>query len=1512
MTLDIMLLEERIVLDGAAVDTVAEQIIETQETNEIPDHAEYIHAGAQDANPVEASVSQTETETQGAPRLEVVVIDSAVEDKQAILNSVSDDMTVIVLESGQGLSRVSDLLADMTDIDALHIISHGESNQITLGGEVIASGNLGDHANELLSWQDAFSADADILLYGCNVADSTEADEFLGRIAALTGADVSASDDPTGAENLGGDWELEVKSGSVETDEIVVADYDGTLDTPAMSGTDTTLTAFKGQATAVDPGLTINGSGNITNATVALNNYKAGDSLSFTSMHGIAGNFNTTTGVLTLSGTATAENWQELLRTVVFSTSSNDLATNRAATFTLGNMISMEVNGKTHYYELVTSTATVADALSDAESRNYFGLQGYLATVTSVAENNLLGSMFEGMAWIAATDDPNQGVGASEGNFYWFSGPEKGEQFWSGGAPSLGGVSFGGMYANWVGDEPNHMGPENHTVFVCADPGFTRGWYDVPGSQSKQYIVEYGGMPGEQELNLSHSRTIDVITNTAPSTGTNTGLTVQEDASSTTITASMLATTDTEHGASEVTYTITDAPDKGTLKLNGADIGQNSTFTQADIANNRLSFTPAANAEGSDSFAFTVADSLGASSGPTTFNLTITPDNDAVTTTTPGNLNQTHGYNEGDASVALGDIEVADPDTGEQITATMTLADTSTGALTANDGASYTAGTGVWTITGTVAEVNTALANVAFNPVADNDSDTTISINITDGESAALTGTINLNVTSSNDAPTATNTTQTKTYNEGDTSVALDDIEVADPDTGEQITATLTLADTSTGALTANNGATYTAGTGVWTITGTVAEVNAALAAVSFTPATDNDTNTTISVNIKDGLEDGATAKTGTITLNVTGSNDAPTVTNTTQTKTYNEGDTSVALDDIQVADPDTGEQITATLTLADTSTGALTANDGATYTAGTGVWTITGTVANVNTALANVAFNPVADNDSDTTISINITDGESAAKTGTITLNVTSSNDAPTATNTTQTKTYNEGDASVALDNIEVTDPDTGEQITATLTLADTSTGSLTATSGNGENYTAETGVWTITGTVAEVNAALAAVSFTPATDNDTNTTISVNIKDGLEDGATAKTGTITLNVTGSNDAPTVTNTTQTKTYNEGDTSVALDDIEVADLDTDEQITATLTLADTSTGSLTATSGNGENYTAETGVWTITGTVAEVNAALAAVSFTPATNNDTNTTISVNIKDGLEDGATPKTGTITLNVTGSNDAPTVTNTTQTKTYNEGDTSVALDDIEVADLDTDEQITATLTLADTSTGALTANDGATYTTGTGVWTITGTVAEVNAALAAVSFTPVSTNKSDTTIEINIADGGENGVAAKTGTIILDCIPAPTPTNPDNSATNTSGNETNPPITDQGKAEQQIKPDSPSGENGPTGANPPESEFNTNTGEFASAAGEFDGPGEAYVDLAQVLNALGDGGDLIDPYSGPVSTDTDLSHVVRALQGCEIVDAIPSISLFSARFRSSVHFPSSNLNFNPVF
>ena len=198
--------------------------------------------------------------------------------------------------------------------------------------------------------------------------------------------------------------------------------------------------------------------------------------------------------------------------------------------------------------------------------------------------------------------------------------------------------------------------------------------------------------------------------------------------------------------------------------------------------------------------------------------------------------------------------------------------------------------------------------------------------------------------------------------------MAITDIVVSDVDTGESITATLTLANTATGSLSANDGATYNGGSGVWTITGTVATVNTALANLVFTPNTNNDVDTSIGVVIDDGDEDASGPLTGTITLDVTPANDAPTATNLTTTSTYNEGDATVAITDIVVSDVDTGESITATLTLANTATGSLSANDGATYNGGSGVWTITGTVATVNTALANLVFTPNRNNDVDTT----------------------------------------------------------------------------------------------------------------------------------------------------------------------------------------------------------------------------------------------------------------------------------------------------------------------------------------------------------------------------------------------------------------------------------------------------------------------------------------------------------------------------------------------------------------
>ena len=141
-----------------------------------------------------------------------------------------------------------------------------------------------------------------------------------------------------------------------------------------------------------------------------------------------------------------------------------------------------------------------------------------------------------------------------------------------------------------------------------------------------------------------------------------------------------------------------------------------------------------------------------------------------------------------------------------------------------------------------------------------------------------------------NDAPAANNLTQTKAYTEGAASVALDDIVASEVDTSptQAITATLTLSNAAAGVLTTSGTATYTSGTGVWTVTGTVAQVNAALASVSFTPATNNDVDATIATHIQD--QDTVGPADGVITLDVTPVNDAPTATNLTNTKAYTEG----------------------------------------------------------------------------------------------------------------------------------------------------------------------------------------------------------------------------------------------------------------------------------------------------------------------------------------------------------------------------------------------------------------------------------------------------------------------------------------------------------------------------------------------------------------------------------------------------------------------------------------------
>ncbi|WP_195904223.1 Ig-like domain-containing protein [Microvirga lotononidis] len=287
------------------------------------------------------------------------------------------------------------------------------------------------------------------------------------------------------------------------------------------------------------------------------------------------------------------------------------------------------------------------------------------------------------------------------------------------------------------------------------------------------------------------------------------------------------------------------------------------------------------------------------------------------------------------------------------------------------------------------------------------------------------------------------------------------------------------------------------------------------------------------------------------------------------------------------------------------------------------------------------------------TSFQYTVTDSAGLSDTATTTFIVEGVNDAPAAIRLTQIKSALEDSGVVALDDIVVTDADTGDIITATLTLNQPQAGALsTGTFGGATSvYSAATGVWTVTGSVAEVNAALAAVTFTPAPNWDQSVSIATQIRDAA--GAGPANGTITVNISAVNDAPTALNLTGSKTFVEDPgTSIALDDIVIADPDIGDTVRATLTLSDPAAGLLTVgTYGSATaTYDPMTGVWTVAGSVADVNAALAAVSFTPSANWDKTVTISTQIRDSANTG--PANGLITLNAVPVNDAPNASNDT--------------------------------------------------------------------------------------------------------------------------------------------------------------------------------------------------------------------------------------------------------------------
>mgnify|MGYP000462915372 CR=1 FL=1 len=150
---------------------------------------------------------------------ELVVVDTSVEGYSTLIEGLAPGAEVMEIGAGyDGFQALADALsASGKTYDAIHVVSHGGEGQVQLGTSLLSSDSLAEYDGALSALGAALTADGDLLLYGCEVADGT-GQAFIDDLAIRTGADVAASDDPTGAADLGGDWDLEVTTGGIEAD----------------------------------------------------------------------------------------------------------------------------------------------------------------------------------------------------------------------------------------------------------------------------------------------------------------------------------------------------------------------------------------------------------------------------------------------------------------------------------------------------------------------------------------------------------------------------------------------------------------------------------------------------------------------------------------------------------------------------------------------------------------------------------------------------------------------------------------------------------------------------------------------------------------------------------------------------------------------------------------------------------------------------------------------------------------------------------------------------------------------------------------------------------------------------------------------------------------------------------------------------------------------------------------------------------------------------------------------
>ena len=1366
------LLEPRMLFDGAVAATVVDAAANSS------DHATADSAAKNTStdNSAQHASDATTTPPPAATsdnRHDVVFIDGQVGNKQQLIDSLKPDTEVVGLDSNKdGLQQIADYLKDRSDINAIHIISHGDTGKVQLGNGWLDNSNLAAHGEALASIGKALSADGDILLYGCTVGANGEGQDFIQALAAKTGADVAASDDATGAASRGGDWVLERQIGSVETTALQFGTYSGLL----ANGTITFNANDNGNwadGVAEDGN---GGSSNLPGITIQISNVTntAGSSLGLPLVYGDAQNGDFFFALTTYDGSILGSGWKGM-----------QIRSADGAEFKLGGF---------EYWNWGEGADTLVT------------VKGYRDGVEVASTTGL--TTFNGFGYQQKTFVLDSTFGAVDSVILYTA-----NNSWHGlNAIQIADPVVPPVVTTSGGTTAFTEGNNVTSTPVVVDSGITLTDADSSTLDSATVSITGNFQNGQDVLAFTNNPA--TMGNISGSYNAGNGQLFLSSAGATATVAQWQA------ALRSVTYTdSSNSPNTGnrTVSFVVNDGNSNSTAGTKVVSVTAVNDTPVTSASGGQT-AFTEGNNVTSTPVVVDSGFTVTDlDNSTLAST---NVSITGNFQTGQDVLAF----TNNPATMGNISGSY---NSGTGVL-ALSSAGATATLAQWQ----AALRSVTYSNSSDTP---NTSTRVIAFAVNDGTNTS-TASKQVTVAAVNDTPVATasggNTAFTEGNNAVSTPVAVDSgITLSDLDNSTLASATVAITGnlqsaedsllfTNNPATMGNISASYNAGTGLLSLssagaTATLAQWQAALRSITYynSSETPNSSNRTLSFTVNDGSADSAVT---TKVVTVTSVNDTPIATTsggtTAFTEANNAASTPVVVDSgFTVSDIDSSTLATASVAitgnfqagqdvLAFTNNPATMGNISGSYNSGTGVITLssagaTATLAQWHAALRSVTYSNSAEspNTGTRTLSFTVNDGNANSSASTKNVSVSAVNDNPVTSTSGGQTAFTEGNnvtsTPVVVDSgITLSDADNNTLASATVAItANFQSGedvlgftNNPATMGNiSASYNAATGVMTLssagaTATLAQWQAALRSVTYTDTAQSPNISTrlISFSTNDGAQDSNIANKAVAVNTV---DNSPITSTSGGTTAFTEGNnvtsTPVAVDSgISLSDSDTSTLASASVAI----TGNLQsgqdvlgftnnpATMGNiSASYNSATGVLSLssagaTATLAQWQAALRSVTYSNSSEQPTtsNRTVSFSVNDG---NSSSNLASKVVSVTAVNDAPVnslpgaqALQQDGTLTFNSGNGNL----ISISDTDGGggvEQVTLTatnglLTLSGTSGLSFIVGSGAADAT----VTFQGTLADINIALNGLTFTPTAGYNGAASLQITSDDLGLTG------------------------------------------------------------------------------------------------------------------------------------------------------------------